>query len=599
MIEQILLEQIDGNPWQPRTSVDREGIAELALSIARDGLLQTPVGRRNSYPGETGAAYQLALGHRRLLAYRLLASIQAGLTDGNRPELVDEVQRAVAAGGSFEAMPLDIQQLSDREMFEVAVSENLQRKDLNPIEQASAEKRYMDEFGATSEEAGRFFGVSAATIRGKVRLLDLPQEAQEKLASGEMSEGMARTLLTIQRAAGEEQVEQAIKAILLPNADIERVVNRALIQNEKSIEMWQSWRDDEVPLAGTGLWPLSMPGKEFPNNRLPELTHKDALKALGMDELPDNFDDLLLALNYGSEVPEGWNETIVEHLRCLIEPPGCTTCNYYARIVKAHYCTFRACRERKIKAWCRAELETLSQSTGLPVYDRQLHGKEIVVLKEAWGEEGKKLQAIYDAKKDVCLQPHYTSSQYGSPKHPFTGSYLVRAVLTGATVHNLAERQKKAAARSKEKEKSSLRKWKIVNACRQAADSFLDQVAAPVFAQAFGGMAHIGAMQALVGHAYDLAYDKQEKTSRGKNIERLRILLARKALGNDLDWELKERGPLAVAAFLQPIATTWGGVELPEDWLDLAKPYCEGLEEYEGLDGKTVIVSAETDSQEA
>ena len=73
-------------------------------------------------------------------------------------------------------MPLIVLPLSDREMFEVAVSENVKRSDLSPIEKAEALKRYMDAFGATSVEAGKLFNLPESTVRGTIRLLKLPDQ---------------------------------------------------------------------------------------------------------------------------------------------------------------------------------------------------------------------------------------------------------------------------------------------------------------------------------------------------------------------------------------------------------------------------------------
>lgn len=169
MEELILLEQIDPNPYQLREREDPEHIERLADDIARNGLMQVPLGRR------VGDRVQLTFGHSRLAAMRLLA-LQHGLEGQTR-------------------MPVKIQSLTDLEMFERGTSENLARKSLNPLEEAKGMVIYKDTFGKTSAEIGAYFGMSDSGVRNKMRLLKLPDEAQDWLRRGEISEGTARALI--------------------------------------------------------------------------------------------------------------------------------------------------------------------------------------------------------------------------------------------------------------------------------------------------------------------------------------------------------------------------------------------------------------------
>src|SRR5690348_3249528 len=106
----VPLDLIDPNPYQPRQTEDTEAVAEIADSIARNGLMQIPSAR------QVNGRYQLAFGHTRLAAFKMLQE---------------------------ECMPLVIRELDDLQMFELGVSENIKRRDLNPIEQAEAMRRYM------------------------------------------------------------------------------------------------------------------------------------------------------------------------------------------------------------------------------------------------------------------------------------------------------------------------------------------------------------------------------------------------------------------------------------------------------------------------
>src|SRR5688572_15649036 len=137
MEKQVLIpvNLIDHNPYQPRQVEDAGAVAEIAESIKRNGLMQVPSARK------AGSRYQLAFGHTRLAAFKL---------------------------NGEDCMPLIVRDLSDLQMFELGVAENIKRRDLNYVEQAEAMRRYMVEFGKTSVQAGEFFNVSEEVVRGTV-----------------------------------------------------------------------------------------------------------------------------------------------------------------------------------------------------------------------------------------------------------------------------------------------------------------------------------------------------------------------------------------------------------------------------------------------
>jgi len=604
------LDLIEPNPWQSRRAIDPAAIEELAISIARDGLMQIPVGRPTpiSPSSVKGTIFQLAIGHRRLEAFRLLASIQSGLEDGNkaegagtsRPELIEWVHAAGKAGRDFNTMPLEVQDLTDQRMFEMAISENIYRKDLNPVELAAAMKRYMDEFHATSRQAGELFSVNDATVRGTVRLLDLPAAVQEKLAAGEMTVGTARKLLTVQRVAGEGAVKKAAEKLSKPNADVESVVNQQLKFNTKGIEMWSSWRDQEAPQAGVGLWPLATSKDNFPNDLLPVVSEAEEAKALGWEP---SAAEMRASLRKWNEVlclrkPElvqklitdGAPENDIERLVHFIDPPACTACPFYARVDKTHYCAFAACHRRKIKAWNQAELQRMSKELNLPIYDPQEHGKETYTLKKQWSDKSK-FEKIWDAQVDICLQAKYSSSPntYGN-KHDFTDSYTVQAIVVGKTAHELIEQSKKANAPNEQGNKyaEESRRRNIEWENRKQSDNFIEIVAVPVFAPAFAGMDKVEPLLALLRKDIDKEF---EKASKGKKLELLRQEMAEWALNNIIGHSIRKNGPLATAKHLQGVAKTWG-VKIPENWLELDQSFLEGMTEYEGLDGQTIVISA-------
>ena len=173
-IPEIPLERIARNPHQPRNRFDEAETAELAASIALHGVLQPIVVRASADGG-----YELIAGERRLRAARI-----AGLTH------IPAVIRESAAG----------------EQLELALVENLQRQDLNAIEEATAYRELIDRFSLSHEEVARRVGKSRVAISNALRLLDLTVETREAIADGRISEGHGRALaaLTVpelQRAA--------------------------------------------------------------------------------------------------------------------------------------------------------------------------------------------------------------------------------------------------------------------------------------------------------------------------------------------------------------------------------------------------------------
>ena len=182
---EIPLEQIDRNPFQTRTSVNEEQLAELAASIVANGVVQPILVR----PQASGR-YQLIAGER-----RWLASKRAGK----------------------ETIPAILRQVSDEQAMEITIVENLQRADLNPMEQARAFDRLSREFHMTQEQMATRTGKDRASVSNFLRLLRLPASVQTRVESGELSFGHARTLLSLD---GVEEIEKAAQKIALSSLSV-------------------------------------------------------------------------------------------------------------------------------------------------------------------------------------------------------------------------------------------------------------------------------------------------------------------------------------------------------------------------------------------
>jgi ParB family chromosome partitioning protein len=185
---------IDPNPYQPRQDFDQAEIDSLAESIKEHGLIQPVVVRRQ------GDRFQLVAGDR-----RLRASIKAGLSD----------------------VPVHILEMDDRHLAEMAIVENLQRKDLNALEKAASFQAYLKRFGCTQEELAGRLQLDRSTVSNLIRLLELPDEVQQAVRRGEVSPGHARALLPLEER---EQINfcRRIQAEQLSVRAVENLVNTTL-----------------------------------------------------------------------------------------------------------------------------------------------------------------------------------------------------------------------------------------------------------------------------------------------------------------------------------------------------------------------------------
>ncbi|MEO6909316.1 MAG: ParB/RepB/Spo0J family partition protein [Edaphobacter sp.] len=181
---EIPLDHIERNPFQTRTRFDEAQLAELAASIAASGVVQPVLVRPLGMPGR----YQLIAGERRWLASR-----KAGKT----------------------TVPAIVRQVSDEQTLEMTIVENLQRADLNPMEQARAYQRLSQQFHLTQEQMATRTGKERASVANFLRLLRLPEYVQGKVESGELSFGHARTLLALESEEAIASAAQKVMALSL------------------------------------------------------------------------------------------------------------------------------------------------------------------------------------------------------------------------------------------------------------------------------------------------------------------------------------------------------------------------------------------------
>ena len=198
-VQEIKLKELRPNPYQPRKFFKPEAIDELKVSIIEHGILQ-PLIVRKSIKG-----YEIVVGERR---YR--AAKEANLA----------------------TVPAVVREFTEQQMMELAVLENLQREDLNPIEEGQAYQTLMEKLGLTQEEVAKRLGKSRPHIANHIRLLSLPPKIQELISNGEISMGHGRALLGLRKKANLPMV-------------IEKVIKESM--NVRQLEKWIQQLNENVP----------------------------------------------------------------------------------------------------------------------------------------------------------------------------------------------------------------------------------------------------------------------------------------------------------------------------------------------------------------
>lgn len=213
------INDITPNKDQPRKTFDQEALEELADSIRQHGVLQPRLVR----PMIDGS-YQLVAGERRWRASRL---------------------------AQLKEVPVIIKELTDTQAMEIAIIENLQREDLNPIEEAEGLQALIDKCGFTQDDVAVSVGKSRPAITNSLRLLRLPDEVREMTKNGVISAGHARALLAFENEAMMLEVANNIVSNKLTVRDVERLAKRPVSSAAKPVRKRRDSYYDEVELALT------------------------------------------------------------------------------------------------------------------------------------------------------------------------------------------------------------------------------------------------------------------------------------------------------------------------------------------------------------
>jgi len=199
-VENIKISDIEPNQFQPRKHFDDESLKELSDSIKEHGIIQPIIVRRNDF------GYQIVAGERRWRAAKL-----AGLKE----------------------VPAIVKDFDDQKVMEIALIENLQREDLNPIDEAKAYKSLMEQFNLTQEEISKRVGKSRSSIANSIRLLNLDEEVQNMLMEGKITTGHAKVILALQDAEKQNMIAKKIVDKNLNVRDTENLIKEVTSSKKK------------------------------------------------------------------------------------------------------------------------------------------------------------------------------------------------------------------------------------------------------------------------------------------------------------------------------------------------------------------------------
>lgn len=558
----IKISNIKANPYQPRKNEDPNAVMELAQNILHnatedfDGLLQKPTVRK------AGDDYELAFGHTRLASFALLVE------QGHE---------------RYEQMRVDVRDLSDLQMFEFAVTENIKRRDLNPIEQAESIRTYMDTFGKTSAEAAAFFGVAASTVRGMVRLLNLPDVVQTKVRSGEINTGAARALLVVEKLMGKAGVDDVMERMEEDGDDPMEAIDSAL---RFSSETERLDRDYE--------WVKADP---FPRKHWKPIKEKEIVSLLIIEdesELDGKKEDIARLISFvegGMDVTDEafpmFEPDALERVRVVANPPGCTSCPMHAQLEGDHYCALKLCADRKKESWFSEVAESVSAETGIPMYDKAHDG----AFDKLIGYDDANAKLFKERHADLRLMPSKTqvwgNTNYvlkEGDERDVTLSDHVQVVAVGG----LYEKRKKKAEKQKAREEKKAEKeipWNVrsqINRVEREVFATLQwELASKSFASMFDGLNNFALLKALcfdVDYPGDLREDElveeAEAMKKVDGLAQLRRIVANGITQRETNYYDLESQEVVIeyGKQISELAKTMG-VKLPKDWDTQVKKY--------------------------
>jgi len=224
-LNELPIEEVGPGPFQPRKKINEQQLSELSASIEAQGVLQPIVVRERAVQdSQTGIRYEIIAGERRWRAAQL---------------------------ANLETIPAVVKAVSDIDAVAIALIENIQRENLNPLEEANAFQRLIIEYEMTHQEVANSVGRARASISNMLRLLDLTSSVQELLNSGSINMGHARALLSIQDPAMQLEVANLVAEKKLSVRETEKLVKSIIEGKTKEKKQPQKKDQDIINLEDT------------------------------------------------------------------------------------------------------------------------------------------------------------------------------------------------------------------------------------------------------------------------------------------------------------------------------------------------------------
>lgn len=568
-IQWIPLDKIIHNRFQQADVKNEAKVLELAASLKQNkdngtrGLLQVPTARQID-----GGKYELAFGMHRNYAFSHLFA---------------------AGDKDFASMPLIVRELTDIEMFELMAIENFHRRDIGVIEEAHTFYSYMTTFNKTSIDTARKFEKTEEYVRGSIRLLNLPDAAQQAMKDGTINKSQARDLLAVEKLGGIALVNEALKEITTsPESERSTAIVDTLRMSSKTVFL-----DKDAGWFASKKFPV----KHLPALKLEELTDLLRFDDTTQHDLPATvFLEIQRLLSAGMEItadafpfvlPEG-----LERVRVLANPPQCEKCPLHAVMDGTHYCGLPACKSRKATAWKAKELDDLIAKLGVPMYQKADGGfVELNVYDEADAK-------LWDAKgADLRLLP----AQHMWNNFAGLGQNL-KAILIG----DAAQKRLKKEEAKRKRESTQKSTVQLQAQVQDATREFLKRFAWEVVSLPFGSMLdgitsfsylHFNRAEMIGWHADDTDFpegvdeealikdansaQKSKKADGLKTMRRINMFHAvDRAHTEKFSYRqvLEAKKPiLAYAKDIQQLADQWD-VKLPKDFLQQAEQYQADLD---------------------
>jgi hypothetical protein len=446
-----------------------------------------------------------------------------------------------------------------------------------------------EKFGKTSAEIGAMFNLSESTVRGKMRLADLPEEGKKALEEGKISEGVARRLLTIQTAMGPEKTN--ILAETLTNRSFEKpeqvefAIANHIKEDKEALQITSSWTDDGKAKSN---FPLDwQPGRNS------ELTFAQFKKVYKGDAGPitvrypliDSLNGTFDRITCPSSVPlkdafsyllswvvreEGSPETIfekrlaesapeiLEAIRELIDSPACTKCPFYLIASKDGYCTRKVCYDRKLSVWARQRVEEVSKEIGIKPFNKATDGSYFVrTTSEYYEAEYKWFEKAFNAKAAHLRLVYDPSKSYS--KKRFTNDDNVELVTVDAK--KVAAFLKNKKSPFEEDRSNWMQEQEKERANADRSRSYIEEVLAIHFGRFLYGSLPAGALCYL-----------SRSSSALENRDAMLSQLGWNVLNMGMSYKELKQGPVFCAKHIQGIATEIG-LKLPDEVIQAAEQF--------------------------